>query len=764
MLISTAFASCTNESEDIQPLQSHQGTNLDIQVGIDKSIVSRALITGQNLIDGSRVGITVVDATGTAYQDQDYNNVCYTAATVDGKQQWTPDKDVTLSGESATLYAYYPWTDGVDVSAIPVDMTEADQTDWMYATPVEGLNDANATAQVKLHHALANVKLTLYKESYSGAGEVTAFSVKSDGAATGGTLNAKTGAFTETVNEGQAITRTVTYTLTDKASATPFDCMVVPTDTNAAMTVTVTVDGHTYSSTTDAFTLAKATAYNLALKLTSTGLTVTSVMFIGDIDGMQLSYEHNNDNSITVTAVADDATTFVDDNVYADNATVATSYDEDDNLIVRLTDIEGDIALTMAGVRPRTMNFAYTGAVQDVTLPQGTYKLQCWGAQGGTSAGSNNGTGSKGGYAEGQLTLDKTTTLYAFVGGQGSRGTTSTMVNGGWNGGGAAVGLSSYNSGDTNGYSTPACGGGATDFATVTSTMTYSGGRTNRSSASLLSRCIVAGGGAGGSYRHKTVTTETSTSSWELVQQGITGYIMIDADGKYTYYLNPTTGLDGSTYKVIISNTSNLASIQWTGRGADGTAYIYQSISNNTGFVPQTSTDTKISYYQINVRYNVQPSVSPTLSIYKLVETPSTSTSTSSSYSNKSQVGGGTSGGGSYPGTQFAAGGGNYVGGFGYGANQSITNYRYAAGGAGGGWYGGGTSYSDSSTGYINYSGGGSGFVNTTANAGYRPSGYTGLLLDSGTTTAGNASHPSTSGGTETGHSGNGYARITRIK
>jgi len=41
--------------------------------------------------------------------------------------------------------------------------------------------------------------------------------------------------------------------------------------------VTVTVDGHTYSSTTSAFTLAKATAYNLALKLTSTGLSVTSV-------------------------------------------------------------------------------------------------------------------------------------------------------------------------------------------------------------------------------------------------------------------------------------------------------------------------------------------------------------------------------------------------------------------------------------------------------------------------------------------------------
>ena len=61
----------------------------------------------------------------------------------------------------------------------------------------------------------------------------------------------------------------------------------------------------------------------------------------------------------------------------------------------------------------------------------------------------------------------------------------------------------------------------------------------------------------------------------------------------------------------------------------------------------------------------------------------------------------------------------------------------------------------------IRYSGGGSGFVNISSNASYRPSGYTGLQLDSGTTSAGNTSFPSTSGGTETGHSGNGYARIT---
>jgi hypothetical protein len=94
---------------------------------------------------------------------------------------------------------------------------------------------------------------------------------------------------------------------------------------------------------------------------------------------------------------------------------------------------------------------------------------------------------------------------------------------------------------------------------------------------------------------------------------------------------------------------------------------------------------------------------------------------------------------------------------------MSATNYRYCSGAGGGGWYGGGSSCSDSSMTYVKYSGGGSGWVNTAASAGNRPSGYTGLQLDSGTTYNGGTSFPSTSGGNETGHSGNGYARITRL-
>ena len=102
-----------------------------------------------------------------------------------------------------------------------------------------------------------------------------------------------------------------------------------------------------------------------------------------------------------------------------------------------------------------TFNFDYTGTVQQVTLPKGKYKLQCWGAQGGNVTGTYAVNGSKGGYSEGVITLTETTTFYIFVGGQGTSYTSSasqtstSVVNGGWNGGGAGVRTSRYNSGDT---------------------------------------------------------------------------------------------------------------------------------------------------------------------------------------------------------------------------------------------------------------------------------------------------------------------------
>ena len=417
-----------------------------------------------------------------------------------------------------------------------------------------------------------------------------------------------------------------------------------------------------------------------------------------------------------------------------------------------------------------TFNFEYTGNVQSVELPPGKYKLQCWGAQGGTSYGDSNGVGSKGGYSEGVLTLTETTTLYVFVGGKGSRGSTTSLVNGGWNGGGASVGYSSYYSSGEYGYSYPACGGGATDICTVTSSMSYSSGRTNRSSASLLSRIIVAGGGGGGSYRHTkittTTTTETLTPIYENVRINLTFHSYQSSINTYLYGGTLRTwystnydiqALAGETYRIVYSIHDTTKPYWYCG-------WYEATQGNNIGPSEYTLTNDQTIFPGLFVMGSSDSDPVDgyaLVSVYKVTTESTTDTSITANYSNQSQQGGGTSGKGQYPGTQSSAGSG---GGFGYGGNQTTTNYRYCSGGGGGGWYGGGRGYSDGSpTSYVSYTGGGSGFVNIAANSSYRPSGYTGLQLDSGTTTAGNTSHPSTSGGTETGHSGNGYAKITAI-
>lgn len=413
-----------------------------------------------------------------------------------------------------------------------------------------------------------------------------------------------------------------------------------------------------------------------------------------------------------------------------------------------------------------TFDFNYTGGVQSIELPKGKYKLQCWGAQGGTSAGSSNGAGSKGGYSEGVLTLTEKTTLYVFVGGKGSRGSSTSLVNGGWNGGGASVGYTSYNSGGTNGYSYPACGGGATDISTVTSSMSYSSGRTNRSSASLLARCIVAGGGAGGSYRYTSVTT--TSNDYVLKKSNTSSTARTWSDGTnvtyYRYNSISLTSYTGKQAKFSFRGGTNTVTLIYQILDSDRNIIEINHYSNTSKEVTLTIPNNAASVEfqaQSSTNSKVYPSY---LYSYLYIYETTSSTSNSSGYSNQSQQGGGTSGRGQYPGTQSAGGSGSQSGGFGYGANQPTTGNRYNSGAGGGGWYGGGSYTSDSTTSTVNRSGGGSGFVNTAANASYRPSGYTGLQFDSGTTTAGNTSFESVSGGTETGHSGNGYARITVIE
>lgn len=138
--------------------------------------------------------------------------------------------------------------------------------------------------------------------------------------------------------------------------------------------------------------------------------------------------------------------------------------------------------------------------------------------------------------------------------------------------------------------------------------------------------------------------------------------------------------------------------------------------------------------------------------------------------------GGGESGGtasdgygtGGGAGTQTAGGTGGSATSGSFGAGGAGTYRKSGYGGSGGGgWYGGGGCYPDSSGDDDKGGGGGSGYIYTANTAGNYPSGClltSKYYLEDAQTIAGNASMPSTDGSTETGHSGDGYARITAVK
>ena len=118
----------------------------------------------------------------------------------------------------------------------------------------------------------------------------------------------------------------------------------------------------------------------------------------------------------------------------------------------------------------------YTGKVQAMHFVSGYYKMECWGAQGGTMQLGYTGAGGRGGYAGGELSLSESCTFYLYVGGQGQGYNGSGNHYGGWNGGGTC-------------YAGASGGGGATDIKLL------EGG--TESPAALYSRIIVAGGGGG---------------------------------------------------------------------------------------------------------------------------------------------------------------------------------------------------------------------------------------------------------------------------
>ena len=226
----------------------------------------------------------------------------------------------------------------------------------------------------------------------------------------------------------------------------------------------------------------------------------------------------------------------------------------------------GFARITYIGKRGNNKDFGYKGTVQTFTVPEtGNYRLEVWGAQGGGS--------SKGGYAAGDILLNKDEVLYIYVGGQGTVGTFSASpqpggYNGGANGGRAS---SDWGGGPS--------GGGATHIATVSGLLSELSDNTDK----IL---IVAGGGggdfgglgiddasggSGGGFKGVKGYASTSAGGTQT-----TGYAFgIGSPGKNGYYGNGGSG--GGFYGGYTSPDPNSAN----SGGSGGSGYIGNSRSTN---------------------------------------------------------------------------------------------------------------------------------------------------------------------------------------
>ena len=213
-----------------------------LDISVRNGMGTKAVIEGTTLPSGSEIGLCVTDQSGVTYDGSNLKNVKYTASGEGESQKWNAVSDVLLSATVANVGSYYPYDESVyDITAIPIEATSAVQKDWMWGTPVSGLDNKNTSATITMNHALAAVRLNIIKGSFAGTGNIDYVSIESSGAASSAVMNATTGELSDIKGAGYIFESTDEFTLSE--GGTNVDFIVVPAGTEAPMDICVLVNG-----------------------------------------------------------------------------------------------------------------------------------------------------------------------------------------------------------------------------------------------------------------------------------------------------------------------------------------------------------------------------------------------------------------------------------------------------------------------------------------------------------------------------------------
>ncbi len=214
-------------------------------------------------------------------------------------------------------------------------------------------------------------------------------------------------------------------------------------------------------------------------------------------------------------------------------------------------DFNGKILRRKVQVLELDKTFDYTGSEQTYTVKlDGKYKLEVWGAQGGSY--NSEYYGGYGGYSVGTIELKKNQMIYVYVGGQGTiLNDNSDYIPGGFNGGGRGANK------DANVISTS--GGGATHVATKSGLLSSLEGYKDN----IL---IVSAGGGGTSYQSGTYSGVGGSGG---------GYIGSDGTNTMTDYKPGAGGTQssGGNSGGGVANNQERGTSGSFGQGGNGNYY-----------------------------------------------------------------------------------------------------------------------------------------------------------------------------------------------
>lgn len=237
-----AFTSCSNENKNgIDSFDNTLRVRTDIQ--------TRSVIESTTFSGGEQIGVYALNSEGVKYSEGSWNM----RATYDAR--WYFDNNLSLTTQWATIYAYYPYSEGASPeNMVKVNITrdpKTGQPDYLYGKSEKTVNAAYPEAYITFKHALARITLDIKKSSTDvGNGVLTQVCLRNAAGYTSlsiaGDMDIKTGYINPALNENAAITLTTNYTLNSSTSQL-VDILVIPAEINEnSVELELTIDGSPY--------------------------------------------------------------------------------------------------------------------------------------------------------------------------------------------------------------------------------------------------------------------------------------------------------------------------------------------------------------------------------------------------------------------------------------------------------------------------------------------------------------------------------------